>query len=461
MDPVSKHRNHTPSKSKWKGGFRSADWFALATFLYILASTLVPLGSYAKGTAHDLDLAAKALRFEDLVETKVAQEHGMIPMLVRASDYQLPTAEDYKGAYRHRHLQGKTEAELSLPPMHVWRAWENTPTDTAYYLRAMSYKYLVTGDPDRLDICRRTLRALQYIYNLAVEKGEKGFLCKPYGGVYSNQTSSDQMQCVVWGLAAYYPVAPPEDLKIIHTLAEDFATFAIYTDYIPIHGYFARSAEDIRASRGPNLYTWTNAAIYLPLMHLAWEATGDTAFAETIERFIDLSVKEERFAVATGTFSAGGFGGYRNLYLPALLMEKQPAFHTYWRDSMLSNYKMGRTGILEDGTWPTAWTYDGGIGKMEPKELTSVGGGYGRTGRSSLFAMGCVAAQRWFPEEDMVGDARKILTGLDEETFRFVLPLNQEHPLPSDWVIESKLLDLDCLTGWLCAYWEGRYRGNW
>ena len=98
-----------------------------------------------------------------------------------------------------------------MPPMHVWRAWENTAANTAYYLHAMAYQYRVTGDPKTLAICRRTLAALKYIYTLPIEKGEKGFLCKPYGGVYSNQSSGDQLQCVVWGLAAYRPVAPPED----------------------------------------------------------------------------------------------------------------------------------------------------------------------------------------------------------------------------------------------------------
>ncbi|MCB1124698.1 MAG: hypothetical protein KJT03_24305, partial [Verrucomicrobiae bacterium] len=100
-------------------------------------------------------------------------------------------------------------------------------------------------------------------------------------------------------------------------------------------------------------------------------------------------------------------------------------------------------------------------GKMKPVTMESVGGGYGRTGRSALFAMGCVAAQRWFPGENMVADAKRILTGLEEETFRFVMPLDHTHPLPREWEIESRLLDLDCLTGWLCAYWEGRYRGYW
>ncbi len=72
--------------------------------------------------------------------------------------------------------------------------------------------------------------------------------------------------------------------------------------------------------------------------------------------------------------------------------------------------------------------------------------------------MACVSAQRWLPDEDMKGDARKIISGLDEATFRFIMPIDDEHPLPPEWKIESQLLDSDSLTAWLCAYWEGRYR---
>ena len=89
----------------------------------------------------DRELAAKAIRIQAVVEDKVVQDHGMVPMLVRANNYQLPSEDDYRGAYRHRHLLGKTEAEVGIAPMHVWRAWENTPTDTAWYLGAMSYRY--------------------------------------------------------------------------------------------------------------------------------------------------------------------------------------------------------------------------------------------------------------------------------------------------------------------------------
>ena len=100
------------------------------------------------------ELERKALRIQAVVEEQTLQEHGMVPMFVRPTDYQLPTAADYRGMAPHRALKGKTEAELGLPPMHVWRAWENTSANTGYYLGAMSYRYRCTSDPDVLAICR-------------------------------------------------------------------------------------------------------------------------------------------------------------------------------------------------------------------------------------------------------------------------------------------------------------------
>ena len=405
-------------------------------------------------------LAEKAQRLQALVEQKLVQAHGMIPMFVRAGDYQLPTAEDYQGAYRHRHLRGKTEAEIGIPPMHVWRAWEDTAANTAYYLRAAAYQYLATGDPQALAICRRTLGALKYIYSLPLAKGEKGFLCKPYGGVYSNQTSGDQMQCVAWGLAAYRPIAPPEDLVQIDTMTKDFADFLIKTGYIPFHGYFGRSAEDLR-SEPDKKENWNGAIIHLPMLYLAWQGSGEPKFAKEIQRWYDVAGRDAECVVPTKKFSTSGFGGRRNLYLPAILMEMDPSRNEVWRGAMRSNYRQGRTGLLKDGTWPTFWTYDSKTGKMRPQRQASFGAFDARTGRSALFAMGCVAAQRWLPQEKMLGDARHVLDNLDETTMRFVLPLDDRHPLPPEWQVEAKMLDGDSLTGWLCAYWEGRYRGYW
>ncbi len=399
-------------------------------------------------------LEIRALRLQEIVETRTVQSEGMLPMLVRAHDYQLPSAEDYRGAYRHRHLLGKTEAEIGIAPMHVWRAWENTAADTAFYLGACAYQYRCTSDPSVRAICSRTLRALYYIFQLAVAKGERGFLCKPYGGQYSNQTSGDQVQCVVTGLAAWRPLASPDERALIDEMTVAFADHQIEVDFDALHGYFAHP----RGKWGWEYKDWTDAMIYVPLLHLAWNTTGDEKYLAAIRRWYDHCGLEKRAAVTAETFR--GSPACRMLYLPSLMMEFDPQNHELWRSHMRAVFTTCRTGILPDGTSWYSWEYDQRSGRLTPRDA-GWGGGPTRTGRSAIFAMACVTAQRWLPEADMQGVARGILENLDEPRLRFVLPASDDTQLSPEWQVEGRLLDHDSLTGWLWAYWDGRWRGYW
>ncbi len=400
-------------------------------------------------------LTRKAQRLQAIIEKKTLQAHGLIPMLVRAGDYQLPTAEDYRGSYKHRHLLDKSEAEIGIPPMHVWRAWEDASADTAFYLGAMAYQYRCTQDPQALALCRRTLRAIQYIHDLAAKKGEPGFLCKPYGGVYSNQSSGDQVQCVVVGLAAYLPVAPPEDRAMIDKLIGSFANHQIAIDYDALHGYFAYP----RGTWGWESKDWGDGLIYAPLLHLAWNSSGDPKHLREIDRWYKHCGLDKKSPLPSGK-TIRGSAGYRMFYLPALMMEFDPHHYELWRSFMIGNFQTGRTGVLPDGTTYTQWEYNTETGQATPL-ASGWGGGPTRTGRSAQFAKGCVTAQRWFPKEDMVGVARTIIEGLDEATFRFVMPARPDQKLAPEWQIEGRLLDHDGLTAWLWAFWEGRWRDYW
>lgn|GEM_PF-1672013 len=388
------------------------------------------------GKVNTSELERKALRLEAVVETKIVREHGMIPMFVRATDYELPTAEDYQGAYRHRHLKGKTEEELGLPPMHVNRAWENTATDTAYYLSAMAYKYRCTGDAKDLAICRRTFGALKFIYGLTAEKGERGRLCKPYGGVWSNQSSGDQTQCVSWGLAAYRGIAPPEDLADYSTMIKEAADYNIQTEYIEPHGYFAWTPEELwDAIFGDEKWSkvhWSHGVIFVTQLLLAWQAGGDARFLGEVRRWYDACGLDERPCGDT----------QRNLYLGSLMMELDPFNHEIWRSMMHGAFDGLGSRILPDGT-----------------------SSY-HIGRSAIDAMGCATAQRWFPDVDMTSIARHILEKLGEDTFRFIRPGEKPAWAGADdtleqWAVESKLIDGDSLTAWLAAYWEGHWRECW
>ena len=267
------------------------------------------------------------------------------------------------------------------------------------------------------------------------------------------------------GLAAYRPIAPPEDLADIDLLLRDFAQHAIDSGYVSPHGYFARDRQTL-ADRifGTNWQNvgWSYAIIYAPLLYLAWQATGDARFLRQVEWWYSTCDTDWR-AEAPGDVMSGFGHGWRDLYLPSLLMELDPDRHELWRSLMRRRFGTSRTGIRENGTSAVEWTWDTDTGERreEPAGFWSgAGGGRAQTGRSSILAMGCVMAQRWLPDEEMVPVARHILERLEPDTMRFIMPVPPEAAPPS-WQIETELLDHDALTGWLRAYWEGRWRGYW
>ena len=401
------------------------------------------------------ELERKALRIQAVVEEHTLQDHGMVPMFVRPTDYQLPTAEDYRGMAPHRHLKGKTEAELGLPPMHVWRAWENTSANTGLYLGAVTYRYRCTGDPDVLAICRRTLAALKHIYDMGAEFDEPGFLTKPYGGVATTQTSGDQLQCVTVGLAAYRHIAGPEDTRTIDEMFTGFADYEIRQGYRPKPGgYFATTWEPWDWTKGD----WSYALIYVPVLYHAWLATNEPRYVDEIQRWYRACENDTKWLGGVESLAWGT--APRMVYLPSLMMEIDPWQHDNWRRFMAYAFGMVKDGVLPDGTFYSSGTRDPETGKVMPVNR-GWGGGPTRTGRSSIFGRGFVSAQRWLPGEDLVWVARTILEQLDLDTFRFIMPADPAQELPPDWRIEGELLDHDSLVGWLWMYWEGRFRGYW
>jgi hypothetical protein len=178
--------------------------------------------------------------------------------------------------------------------------------------------------------------------------------------------------------------------------------------------------------------TWSYAAIFVPQLLLAWQASGDPRFLREVERWYGTCGLDQR----------PDGGPQRDLYLGALLMELDPLHHEVWRSMMHGAFAGLPSRVLGDGTTSS------------------------HIGRSAIDAMGCATAQRWFPDLDMTSVARHILEELDEDAMRFVRP-GEKPPWAgadetlAEWETESRLLDGDSLTAWLAAFWEGRWRGYW
>jgi hypothetical protein len=198
--------------------------------------------------------------------------------------------------------------------------------------------------------------------------------------------------------------------------------------------------------------------IFAPVLHGAWLATGDAKYLDEIEGWYKCCGLDVRMQAPSGKFRGGM--KHNKLISASLMMEIDPEHHELWRSIMLANYRIIRTGLLPDGTSYRQWECDSDTGAVTPTP-THHGIPACRTGRSAVSAKGCVDIRRWLPEEGAAATARAILATLDVDTFRYLLPPTPGERVPESWRIESELLDVDSLVGWLWAYWKGRYLRYW
>ena len=237
--------------------------------------------------------------------------------------------------------------------------------------------------------------------------------------------------------------------------------FVGFADYQIRHGYrpkpgghFAHTWEPWDWSKGD----WSHALLYVPALYHAWLAAGESRYLDQIQRWYRACESDTKWLGGEEGLSWGSPS--RMLYLPSLMMEIDPSQHDKWRRFMSYVFRTMAPSVLPDGTAYSACAKDTETGQMKAVDL-GWGGGPTRTGRISAFGWGCVNAQRWLPDEDMTGVARRILEGLDLDTFRFIMAAGPGRELPPDWRIEGELIDHTSLIGWLWMYWEGRWRGYW
>src|SRR5687768_291469 len=74
----------------------------------------------------------KAQRLEWIVEHHSLQAHGLLPIFVRASDYQLPTAADYAGAHHHVTCAARPRPSWTSRPCTYGGHWRTRPLTSAF-----------------------------------------------------------------------------------------------------------------------------------------------------------------------------------------------------------------------------------------------------------------------------------------------------------------------------------------
>ena len=207
-------------------------------------------------------LATEAARIERLVEEKFfnAGELAMSSLQWDYAPWSMPEPSD-RSVFR---IPGQRSTPVGQ------RAWENSPMVMGEFLVAMEKKYRVTGDDDALRLMRRCYNGLRKIYVISQPIGE-GFFCKPYGGVVSDETSSDQYVYAVQAFDAYFGYASDAEKADICGMIAKMADYWMGIDYN--RKYFGRPLQ------------WQRCR-FLSLLKMAEKYSGEAKYAKEIGRIL-------------------------------------------------------------------------------------------------------------------------------------------------------------------------------
>ncbi|MCX6621808.1 MAG: hypothetical protein NTY38_12180 [Acidobacteria bacterium] len=137
---------------------------------------------------------------------------------------------DFKEERPHREedLAGADPNNLGIPKHHL-QNYENSAMNSGIFLAGQCYRYMVTGEPEALEFAAKAFRSIDINYQLSERAAggpailmqragsidpndsfaaRPGWICKPYGGMLTTQTSSEQNFGPIMGLWAYRKLAP-------------------------------------------------------------------------------------------------------------------------------------------------------------------------------------------------------------------------------------------------------------
>jgi hypothetical protein len=205
----------------------------------------------------------------------------------------------------------KTAAGFS---MSARQNHENSAWTSGLFLQSQSLRFRATGDQQALRYAAKAFHSIDQIFKLAEAEGQKGFLCKPYYGRLSKETSVDQYCAVMMGLWEYRDIAPKEARQRIGQLLPAMADWWRERKYVIRFFDAPTSGSDADPIHNPPLTA---------LNQMAYLITGDPKYQKEALRLIgllgDLSTYYDRARQQMLQAGTTGLSTYyeKHLYDPA------------------------------------------------------------------------------------------------------------------------------------------------
>ena len=399
-------------------------------------------------------LLHNAERFERYLDARLVDGNGLVRTVIDARTEAPLTEDTFAGGipegWHDWCVPGFSRPEFG--------GYENVGMTTGAYLNALVHKYRVTGSAETLEKIRAKVDALLRVAELG-KTLEWGFFPKCYGGRFSLETSTDQVQYVMSALDNCYEYLDAATRVRVADLMVAMTEFWRKRDYK--YTYFIYKDMPWPPLRFP------------PFLYLAGKYSGDPVYRREADA---LTAAHWQEIPQNSRFRPRELGEYEKKHgvkiieaLPdcvgmdtlnaELVLRTVPdtAYAETWRDSMLAMWREGERGLAPDGSCYTVLFEDLQTGALrQADDFDPAFHCHGaRTGMSTMILRGGLLAARHFPRERpaILARVRKELLKFEApRQFSYLAPEDAER-LPERFRFKSRFISGDALSNYLWSCW--------
>lgn len=427
-----------------------------------------PKGSGTKmtSTTQSETLAHQANQIAELFESNFFDPSGLPYAYLNRQTQKPFTAEE---------MEGYPLDFPGRPPLAQWISHENTPMVAGHYLSALCEENAFAENESRIS---RLFSSIRHLVGISETSSTPGWLCKPYGGRPSRESSCDQYGAVLAGLRKLAL------LKTHPESAEAGTLIVRLTDYWMQHDYRC-------PYHGNSNHRWMGAhqwgLVTMGFVRIAYEITGDETYARECERLCHKEGCDQPKS------RSGAFLRPVSANQPLLGLRKLSAFHhlvvefleillTAWPEreahwlELLEEFWANdvRPGLGENGFLHATYFVDlrDNSWRVPPPQLLGEADGLPHhrwvggclSGSLSCFAAAsAVRVGQALPHrrEECRKLAERVLHAVDHEDMTLIIDPDgcQEHPAFRN--VRTLMWDGRAPAQWLQAYWQGRSLRWW
>jgi hypothetical protein len=233
-----------------------------------------------------LGLAGKARLLQSLIEENFFHPSGLFYslLLIDGPDHVRPMARaDLAGASVHAAEMFDDGGATRQAAQNEGMTFENSIYSAGLYLQAQAARYQVTTEPAAYAEGVRTLKALRLIYDHSRNRGQAGWLGKPYGLIPKDHSTPDQYHAAILGLYRFWEIAKLPEREEVQSMLRGIADFLS-----------ARNCQIWDLAKPVDGLPWNLPfaycnATYVLAQAIAWRVTGQAKYQAEAMRLGTLS----------------------------------------------------------------------------------------------------------------------------------------------------------------------------